>query len=376
MIPAAILLIGLTGIQLGWTVTPASAEEPGSIRVDAVIEEGDLVFVSEAGEEAASFEMVASISDGGFARSGGSLTPDGLPSVQTLEIVGVTAGRHDMMLLVRDLESGRTVMRETSVEVPVRTAGSWSSSTLQLFGGNRRVSGEIGFSWQIFPPSGEDYPDSLQVAFLFRDNQGSASLEGWMEYAGDGVFEVQTPLEKVPAGDYDLMVAAVVGSEIVTGSVLSLEISENWDVWGNNPDITADLIRPIADGSELDALQSASTESERQAVMSEFWQKRDPTPMTQDNEFQIEYLHRLDVAADRFSFLSTRGIETDMGQVFALLGEPDIIDDMPFETGSVPYQVWTYFSPAVTIVFSDNLGCGVFDLETSWAEIRRAYERR
>ena len=56
-------------------------------------------------------------------------------------------------------------------------------------------------------------------------------------------------------------------------------------------------------------------------------------------------------------------------------GEPDIVEDMPFETETPPYQVWTYFSPSLTVVFVDDDGFGLYELSTPWSEVRRVYER-
>lgn len=109
--------------------------------------------------------------------------------------------------------------------------------------------------------------------------------------------------------------------------------------------------------------------------MSQFWQEKDPTPMTPVNEYLDMYLERLDYIMEHFSTAGTIGIDTDMGRVYALMGEPDILEDMPFETDDIPYQVWTYFTPAITVVFADEYGIGIYELVTSWAEIRRAYER-
>jgi len=109
--------------------------------------------------------------------------------------------------------------------------------------------------------------------------------------------------------------------------------------------------------------------------MSQFWKDHDPTPMTVENEFLDQYLERLDYISKKFSRAGTPGIDTDMGRVYALLGEPDMLEDMPFETGNYPYQVWTYFTPSITVLFVDEYGVGMYDLHTPWRDIRRAYER-
>lgn len=348
---------------------------PGSVDVNVLLEDGDLVFVMEEGTGRASFEMIASLSDGGFARTAGTVEESGLPVQQMLHIGGVQAGSYDLELTVRDLESGRTENRSMRIEVPVRTGERWSSSGISILGEADRLAGDAACSWQVFPPDGESYPDSLRAGFLVVDGRGNSMLEGWLENTSQGEFTGSIPLGSVPSGSYDLMLAAVLGSDILVSSASRIEIEEDWDVWGEDAGITADFIRPIADGDLLYDLETAESETGRRAVMSEFWKQRDPTPMTTANEYLESYLERLDVIMDRFSTLGTPGIETDMGRVWALLGEPDIIQDMPFETDDIPYQVWSYFTPAITVLFVDNYGCGNYDLVTSWADIRRVYER-
>ncbi len=369
------ILLALTGLQLGWTVAPSTAADPGSIAVSATIEEGDLVFVRENGIETASFETVVTIAGGGFARSGGTVTHAELPYVQVLTLEDIDAGRQDLVLMVRDLESGRTTRRETSVEVPLRTAERWSSSLVQIAGDNRRIAGSIDFSWQVFPPEGSELPDSLEAAFLLRSASGDTALEGWLAHESAETYRGTVSLGLLPAGEYDLTVAAVLGSEIQTSSVILLEIRNDWDVWGGNASLTADLVRPIAGVDLLEDLDRADSEAGRRATMSQFWQEKDPTPMTPVNEYLDMYLERLDYIMEHFSTAGTIGIDTDMGRVYALMGEPDILEDMPFETDDIPYQVWTYFTPAITVVFADEYGIGIYELVTSWAEIRRAYER-
>ncbi len=369
------ILGALTGLQLGWSIAPATASTTGSVDVSVLIEDGDLVFVMEEGSGRASFEMIASLSDGSFARTAGTVEESGLPMQQVLHIGGVRAGSYDLELTVRDLESGRTEDRSLRIEVPARTGEGWSSSGITILGETERLAGDASCSWQVYPPEGEPYPDSLRAGFLIADGRGDTMLEGWLEGSSQGRFTGTIPLGSVPSGSYDLMLAAVLGSDVLVSSASRIEVEEVWDVWGGNAQKTADFVRPIADGDLLYDLETAESETGRRAVMSEFWKQMDPTPMTNANEYLESYLERLDVIMDRFSTQGTPGIETDMGRVWALLGEPDIIQDMPFETDKIPYQVWSYFTPAITVLFVDNYGCGSYDLVTSWADIRRVYER-
>jgi GWxTD domain-containing protein len=53
-----------------------------------------------------------------------------------------------------------------------------------------------------------------------------------------------------------------------------------------------------------------------------FWARRDPDPMTPQNEFIGEFEDRVKAANERFSGGPAHGSRTDMGKVFLLLGNP------------------------------------------------------
>jgi GWxTD domain-containing protein len=375
---SAILFSAVCGFSVAWSVTPAPVGETGSVTVTATLEEGDFVFVRENGRETASFELVSSLDEGGFTRAGGTVSMDQLPLERQLELRGIEPGTHRLLVVMRDLESGRRRTSEGTIEVPQLHADAWSSGALTISGtpGTGRVSGTTSATWQVFPPtSSEVSPESLEVAFLLRNDRGLAASEGWMT-AGEGQdYSCDIPLSGLEPGEYQLMVAALLGNEVVAAAGASLPVRADWDVWGRDGGTTSTMVRPLATSAELDAIDNAGSAGERYAVMSEFWQDRDPNPLTPENEFLDTYLDRLDVIMDRFSVAGIIGITTDMGRVWALLGEPDVTEDMPFETGTYPYQVWTYFSPSLTVVFVDQDGFGLYEMTTPWIEVSRAYDR-
>ena len=193
----------------------------------------------------------------------------------------------------------------------------------------------------------------------------------------DGLYRGVTSLDisKLDAGEYEILTVIVSDGSIVATSRVDLKLLQAWDVWGEDPDLTESLIRPIANSSELSELKGAEGSSSRNAVMAEFWQERDPTPVTVQNEFLEMYLARLDYIEENFSMLNTMGINTDQGWVFALLGEPDIIDSRPLETATLPLQVWTYFTPPVEVLFVDKNGCGTYELASDWEEVMVIHDR-
>lgn len=376
MTTAVLALLSVCGFQMTWTVQPASAGASGSVSVSAILEEGDFVFVTDQGVETASYEVIASLDEGSFTRTGGTVARGSLPLEVTLVLGGVESGSHELLVIAGDIESGRRRTRQETVEVPELSADRWSAGALVTrTGPSGRAAGTVRISWSIYPPSGTDIADeSLDVAYVLRSDAGIVQREGWMQRGANGVHGADIVLNGIEAGRYQLLAAAVSGGSVVAAAGSSLDVREDWDVWGRDAGRTASLVRPIATTAELHALEDAGSSTERMAVMSEFWQRRDPTPHSGGNEYLEEYLGRLDLIMDRFSVFGIDGISTDMGRVYALLGEPDQVEDMPFETDSEPYQIWTYYSPPLTVVFLDRGGFGMYELTTPWDDVRRAYE--
>jgi GWxTD domain-containing protein len=380
MFLAAVLVIsGLTGFQVTWSVEPATGVEPGRIDLRIALEDGDLLFVRESGVERASYEVIASLDDGSFDRTGGSVDRSDLPLEEHLTLTTGEAGSHTVSLVMGDLESGRRRSWQEVVDVPVIDRQSWSSGSVQIPSAVPVRSGEnVTALWEVYPPSeGGDF-GAIDAAYLIRGTGGQTISEGWMQSVQTGsdrkVFSLDLQLAGLAAGEYDITVVALSDDRVIASSHRAVHVLQNWDVWGEESDVTVRLVRPIASGSEISEIESASGPGERLAIMSEFWRKRDTSPLTANNEFLEEYLRRLDYVDEHFTVHNTRGINTDQGMVYALLGQPDIIEDRPIELSTIPYQVWSYFTPAISVVFYDRDGYGLYELETSWDEVTRAYE--
>ncbi len=376
----AMVLAVITGFQVNWNVEPARGQEGGTVHITVQFTEGDLLFVTENSGENAFWEIAAAVDGDNTARNSGSVIRNELPLKEEISISGVQLGTHLLTVMVRDLESGRSTEWEETIEVNLLDSTSWLSGNLQIAGGSyQRASGTTEVIWNVYSPQTEDEEaDSLVAAYVLRDENGVTRREGWMDMIiFDGAYRgvVSLDISNLDAGKYEILAVIVSDGKVVTASRTELELLQAWDVWGEDPDLTETLIRPIAHSSELRELEDVEGPSSRKAVMAEFWQERDPTPVTVQNEFLDIYLARLDYIEDNFSTLNFMGITTDQGWVFALLGEPDMIDSRPLETATRPTQLWTYFSPTIEVLFIDYNGCGTFELATDWEEVLVVHDR-
>ena len=103
--------------------------------------------------------------------------------------------------------------------------------------------------------------------------------------------------------------------------------------------------------AEFKALQA---DAQRESFIDQFWQRRDPTPGTPENEFKQEHYRRIAYVNEHFaSFVP--GWKTDRGRIYITYGPPDEIEDHSAggfyqrppaegggETTTVPFQQWRY----------------------------------
>jgi len=124
-----------------------------------------------------------------------------------------------------------------------------------------------------------------------------------------------------------------------------------------------DAISYFAKKEDVDSLRF-SPPSERKIRWEKFWQKRDPSPGTPENEFEEEFLRRFYYANENFG-VYTPGYRTARGRIYILYGEPDEIERHPFEVNSYPYEIWYYYSKNLKFVFVDRKGTGEYELVPS-----------
>ena len=118
------------------------------------------------------------------------------------------------------------------------------------------------------------------------------------------------------------------------------------------------------------------TPDDRPAFIKEFWDKRDPDPTTEVNEFKEEYFGRIEAANQLFKQGSTPGWLQERGRVYITLGPPDHREQFPrgMSFYGFPTEIWYYgWFP---IIFVDENWTGNYRLDPISAqqinEINRA----
>ena len=157
------------------------------------------------------------------------------------------------------------------------------------------------------------------------------------------------------------------------------EISKTYKKW-----LDEDVIYIITP-EERQAFMQLSNDEERDNFIEAFWQRRDPTPDTPENEYKEEHYQRIAYANEHFA-AGVPGWKTDRGRIYITYGKPDEIDSHPSggsyerpmdegggETSTYPFEDWRYrylegIGQEVIIEFVDTCMCGEYHMTLDRSE--------
>jgi GWxTD domain-containing protein len=160
---------------------------------------------------------------------------------------------------------------------------------------------------------------------------------------------------------------------------LKQELSKVYKKW-----LDEDVVWIITD-EERQAFKQLSNDEERDQFIEAFWQRRDPTPDTEENEYKEEHYQRIAYANEHFA-AGIPGWKSDRGRIYIMYGKPDEIDSHPSggsyerpieegggETSTFPFEDWRYrylegIGQEVIIEFVDTCMCGEFHMTMDRSE--------
>ena len=114
----------------------------------------------------------------------------------------------------------------------------------------------------------------------------------------------------------------------------------------------------------------------RRGFMKEFWERRDPDPATEQNEFREELERRLEYVSNRFRE-GGKGINTDRGRIYFYLGAPDKAEEYmePPDSARVgPILVWYYYRYDVGVLFYDVRGDATYTIQEIIGDLSSALD--
>jgi GWxTD domain-containing protein len=87
-------------------------------------------------------------------------------------------------------------------------------------------------------------------------------------------------------------------------------------------------VKLIITPEEEDAYNKLKTNEERENFINIFWQRRDPSPDTEENEYKDEYYERIAYANEHFGS-GKSGWLTDRGRIYVKWGKPTSVESHP-----------------------------------------------
>jgi GWxTD domain-containing protein len=160
---------------------------------------------------------------------------------------------------------------------------------------------------------------------------------------------------------------------------LKVELSKPYRKW-----LDEDVVYIITD-EERAAFKQLSNDEERDNFIEAFWQRRDPTPDTEENEYKEEHYRRIAYANEHFA-AGVPGWKTDRGRIYIVFGPPDETDSHPSggtyerpmeegggETSTFPFEDWRYryiegIGQEVIVEFVDTCMCGEYHMTIDRSE--------
>ena len=160
---------------------------------------------------------------------------------------------------------------------------------------------------------------------------------------------------------------------------LKQELSKPYKKW-----LDEDVVYIITD-EERAAFKQLSNDEERDNFIEAFWQRRDPTPDTEENEYKEEHYQRIAYANEHYA-AGVPGWKTDRGRIYIVFGKPDEIDSHPSggsyerpmdegggETSTFPFEDWRYryidgIGQEVIVEFVDTCMCGEYHMTMDRSE--------
>ncbi len=160
---------------------------------------------------------------------------------------------------------------------------------------------------------------------------------------------------------------------------LKIELSKTYRKWLDED------VRWIITDEEKSAFMQLSNDEERDQFIEAFWQRRDPSPDTEENEFKEEHYRRIAYANEHYA-AGIPGWKTDRGRTYIVFGPADEIESHPSggsyerpmdegggETSTFPFEQWRYrylegIGQEVIIEFVDSCMCGDYHMTIDRSE--------
>ncbi len=187
---------------------------------------------------------------------------------------------------------------------------------------------------------------------------------------------------------------------IFSVAILTITATVALMAWQTQPPVAVDPYKVwlnqdvvyIIDKEERAAFNNLTSNEERDMFIKQFWERRDPTPGTVENEVKEEHYRRIGYANSHYApSTGLPGWKTDRGRIYITYGPADEIESHPSggkyrppsaetlgEQNTFPFEQWLYHSiqgvgKNVIIEFVDEPNNGEFHMTRDPAEKYKAH---
>jgi GWxTD domain-containing protein len=129
----------------------------------------------------------------------------------------------------------------------------------------------------------------------------------------------------------------------------------------------AEDVRWIIQGEERESFLRLTSDRDRDQFVTNFWERRNPSPGSQENTFKNEHYRRLVFSNEHFA-ARLAGWRTDRGRIYTVYGPPDSIVTHASTPTKPVDEIWLYChlkgQENVSLKFVDTCRCGDYRLQT------------
>ena len=214
----------------------------------------------------------------------------------------------------------------------------------------------------------------------FRNRCSVGVLAGIMALGFAGVSRAQDKDSKGSESQTDPLKRPIPEKQRkANAKALKIELSKTYKKWLDED------VRWIITDEEKSAFMQLSNDEERDQFIEAFWQRRDPTPDTEENEFKEEHYRRIAYANEHYA-AGIPGWKSDRGRMYIVFGPADEVESHPSggsyerpmeegggETSTFPFETWRYrylegIGQEVIIEFVDTCMCGDYHMTMDRSE--------
>jgi GWxTD domain-containing protein len=249
---------------------------------------------------------------------------------------------------------------------------------------------QIGYYLERYAQAPETAAVSIRVARVTGERLVTTAALQVPFGAGGGATRGMVDLAGLPPGDYSFEVVVQGRDTLVTRqapfrmggleAAVAAEAVDAADKFAAMSEAQLDtLYAPLVYlmASDEVGIYGSLTLDGKRGYLRWFWNKRDPTAGTPQNEAQEDFYRRIGEANRRFregGAAEIPGWRTDRGRIFIKYGPPQDVLQRPQAGNTAPYEVWKYTrGRLMKYVFLDQTQFGNYAL--IWTDDRREASR-